>query len=105
MSLLGVGSDILPNEEPLRLRAAFLRREPRIQTPAIERRIPAARPGKKPARTAVTGNLSQLGEITTGVFVEGEDVVVELGEEFLDVEEVGAAELEDELVAGPGAIC
>lgn len=64
---------MLPKEEPLRLRDAFRRWDPIIQTPAMESRIPAARPGKKPARTAVVGNLLHAGEINTGVLVAPED--------------------------------
>lgn len=96
---LGCGSEILPNDEPLRLRAAaFLRLAPRIQTLARESNIPRARPGKNPARTAVTGNFAHTGDTTNGVsvgegvFVEGDDVVVE--EVLIDVVELDVGELE-----------
>lgn len=105
MSLLGWGSEMLPKEEPLRLRAAFRRREPRMQTPAIESRIPAARPGKKPARTAVVGNLLQAGVITTGVFVEGDEDEVEVGadEGFVNLVVEDAGELAPEFDEGAAA--
>jgi len=52
---------MLPKDDPeLRRAALFRRRAPRRQTPASESKIPAASPGKKPARTAPIGKLSQL---------------------------------------------
>lgn len=92
LRLLGWGSEMFPKEEPLRLRSALRRREPRMQTPAMVSRIPAARPGKNPTRTAVAGNLLHSWGMITGVFVEGEEEDVELGW----VEELGDAEPEDE---------
>lgn len=101
MSLLGWGSDMFPKEEPLRLRAALRRREPRMQTPATVSRIPAARPEKKPTRTAVAGNLLHSWLTTRGVFVEGEEEDVELGWfESVVADEVGDAELEDDEAPG-----
>ncbi|KAG4442297.1 hypothetical protein IFR05_002221 [Cadophora sp. M221] len=76
-----------------------------MQTPAIESRIPTARPGKKPARTAVIGNLLQDGVITSGVFVEGEEDEVEVGAEegFVDVVDGDVGELALELDEGVAA--
>ena len=57
--VLGCGSEIFPNDEPLCRRAWFRRRAPSRQMLATVRRMPRTRPGKKPTRTAATGNLSQ----------------------------------------------
>lgn len=69
MSLLGCGSLMLPKEEPLRRRSELRRRAPRRQTLAIVRRMPSSRPGKKPTRTAPTGNLSQWETVQLAVGV------------------------------------
>lgn len=84
-SLVGTGSEMFPKEEPL-LRLEDLRR-PRQHTPRRARRVPIARPGKKPTRIASTGNLSQvLGMMVIGVLLED------------------AAELEDGLVDDEGLL-
>lgn len=84
--LLGWGSLIVfPKEEPL-LRLFPLRRcAPRRQMKATVRRIPRARPGKKPARIAAPGNLEQVSEVAAA-FV-GEEVADAVG--AMEVDEVG----------------
>lgn len=75
-SLVGTGSDIFPNEEPL-LRWDALRR-PRQHTTRRERRTPRERPGKKPTRSASVGNLSHVsGTMVIGVLVEDAAEVVD----------------------------
>lgn len=60
MSLCGWGSEIFPNEEPLWRRDALrFPRAPRKQILATESSTPRARPGKKPTRMPVIGNLLQ----------------------------------------------
>jgi hypothetical protein len=87
---------MFPNEEPL-FRAAFRRCAPSMQILATVRSIPRTSPGKKPASTAPTGNLSQLFVTGMGIalFVDDTGVVVVVGFEVEDgdedVVELGAA--------------
>lgn len=100
---------MFPKEETLRRRSALRRRAPRMQTAATVRRIPAVRPGKKPARTAVAGNLSHSLVMKIGVPVDGEleavvderevAVVVRREEVVVIAEEVAVDALEED---GPG---
>ena len=96
MSLLGCGSEMFPNEDPLRRRWALRRCAPNRQMLATVRRTPNTRPGKKPTRTAVIGNLSHEAVRGVVLFFAGaeEDVgdgldcveaAVEDGDEELDV--------------------
>jgi hypothetical protein len=99
---LGWGSEIFPNEEPLRLRVDLRWWAPRMQIVATVLRMPATRPGKKPTRTAGAGNLLQDSVIRAVPFVlvtgitEADCVLVEdcVGDA------VGAAEEEDVGVGG-----
>ena len=60
MSLCGWGSEMFPKEEPLWRRDTLrFPRAPRKQILAMERSMPRTRPGKKPTRMAVIGNLLQ----------------------------------------------
>lgn len=89
--LLGCGSEIVfPNEEPdLRL-APFLRCAPRRQIPATARRIPRARPGKKPARIAAPGNLEHVSEVAVVLSEEEVDVVEDAGDMVVEEVELGS---------------
>ena len=102
-SELGCGSEMFPNEEPLfrREEALLRRRAPRRQMLASVRIIPRTNPGKKPARTALVGNLLELVSVSgeegfvveaAGLLVAGEEVEVKVddGEMVLDEEVPGA---------------
>ncbi|EHL03325.1 hypothetical protein M7I_0542 [Glarea lozoyensis 74030] len=80
---IGCGSLMLPNDDSERLLDVERRWAPKAQTEAIVRRIPKTSPGKKPERTAATGNLAQFacddaGEVDDGDS-PGEAVPVEAG--------------------------
>jgi hypothetical protein len=57
---MGCGSLMLPNDDSERLLVDERRWAPRAQTEAIVRSTPKTNPGKKPERTAATGNLAQF---------------------------------------------
>jgi hypothetical protein len=88
MSLVGTGSEMLP-KSGLSLLRSFLRRQALIRQKARRvRRIPMKMPGKRPARMALTGNLSQVGDIglmAIGVLVKDDAEDAEVGEGFEDM--------------------
>lgn len=77
---LGWGSDMLPKEEPLRLRAALRRCEPKKQIVATDSNIPSTSPGKNPTSTAPAGNLLQCSVSVVLPFAGREEVVVRVVE-------------------------
>jgi hypothetical protein len=88
MSLVATGSEMLP-KSGLSLLRSCLRRQALIRQRARRvRRMPMAMPGKRPARMATTGNLSQVGDrglIAIGVPVKDDAEDAEVREGFEDM--------------------
>jgi hypothetical protein len=99
ISPLGWGSEMLPKDEPLCLRVDLRWCAPRRQIVATATSAPATKPGKKPTRTAVAGNLlhdATARGVVPFVLVTGTtEADWVLVEEVVGDEEVAEGEVEE----------